>query len=106
MNRVNEHYQGGAGHRVLGIVDYKVPGIAGGSRKRAIENLTKALAIGPDNPFNHYYLAECLLELGRKDEARTHLDAVARVGTSADVDAPDLASIQAKGAALRAKYKL
>src|SRR5207247_1353398 len=56
--RINDHYSGGGAYRVLGVVDYKVPGLVGGSKKRAKEELDKALAMGPNDPFTHYYLAE------------------------------------------------
>ena len=105
VNRIDEKYQGGAGLRVLGIVDYKVPGFAGGSNKRARERLTRALTLGPDNPYNHYYMGEFLFETGKKEDAARHLDTLAHLGVSADVDAPDLASIQAKGALLRKKIR-
>ena len=103
INRIDERFQGGAGHRVLGIVDYKVPGIAGGSRKRALERLNKALTVDPTNAFNHYYMAEGLVEAGRREEARRYLDILENVGTNTDVDQADLSMIQAKGEALRKK---
>jgi len=56
--RINDHFSGGGAYRVLGVVDYKVPGLVGVSKKRAKEELDKALAMGPNDPFTHYYLAE------------------------------------------------
>jgi len=32
VNRINDRYDGGGGYRVLGVVDYQVPGFAGGLR--------------------------------------------------------------------------
>jgi hypothetical protein len=105
VNRIDERYQGGAGHRVLGIVDYKVPGFAGGSNKRARQSLTKALELEPDNPYNNFYMAEFLVETGHRNEAVAYLEKVAAADVSPDVDAPDLASIKEKAAALRKKIK-
>jgi tetratricopeptide (TPR) repeat protein len=105
INRIDERYQGGAGDRILGIVDYKVPGFAGGSRKEAIIYLEKSLAIDPTNAYNQYYMAECLFELGRKKEARAFLYTLAALGTNADVDAQDLASMKRKGEALAQRIK-
>jgi tetratricopeptide (TPR) repeat protein len=105
INRIDEHFQGGAGWRVLGIVDYKVPGFAGGSKKRALERLQKAMAMDPTNAFNVYYMAEGSAECGRRDDAARYLDALARLTPTADVDAADLASMQRKGEAFRAKLK-
>lgn len=102
VNRLNDRYQGGAGYRVLGIVDYKVPGFAGGSKKRAIEQLNKALTIDPSNAFNHYYAAEYFATAGGdKMKAVEHLDTLKDLETNDDVDAPDLKSIQTKGENLR-----
>ena len=103
VNRIDERYQGGGAVRVLGVIDYKVPGFAGGSKKRAIERLDRAVAIDPSNAYNQYYLAEGLSEVGRKKEALAHLDTLAGLGPNADVDGPDLASIRAKGEALKKK---
>lgn len=103
VNRIDEKYQGGGALRVLGVIDYKVPGFAGGSKKRAIERLEKCIAIDPSNAYNQYYMAEGLAEVGRKKEAIAHLDALATLGTNVDVDGPDLANIRAKGEALRRK---
>lgn len=105
INRIDERYQGGAADRVLGIIDYKVPGFAGGSKKRAIERLEKALTIDPTNAYNQYYMAEGLADVGRKDEARAHLITLAGLSTNPDVDGPDLASIQKKGIALLNKIR-
>lgn len=102
INRLNDQYQGGAGYRILGIVDYKVPGFAGGSKKRAVEELNKAMAIDPNNAFNRYYMAEFLgTAMGKKKEAIEHLDVLKSLSASTDVDLPDLKRIQAKGERLR-----
>ena len=71
--RLNDHYLGGGGYRVLGVVDYKVPGFAGGNPKRAEQELQKALAIDPQDPFTHYYLAEFYDLTGDKPRARAEL---------------------------------
>ena len=98
INRLDDHYQGGAGYRILGIVDYKVPGFAGGSKKRARELLNKALAIDPNNPFNRYYMAEFLATAaGDKKTAREHLLILKDLAVNEDVDAPDLDQIKKKG---------
>ena len=100
---IDPRYGGGAAARVLGIVDYKVPGFAGGSKKRAAELLAEALKIDPANAFNHYYMAEFLAQTGKKGGAAAELDAVRRSSTTKDVDGPDLAMIQGKARALEAK---
>ncbi len=104
--RIDDKFQGGGAYRVLGIVDYKVPPFAGGSKKRALENLKKALAIDPTNAFTHFYLAEYYAVVGKKDQAREHLKILETLPAAADVDAADLAMIQEKGRAFKKERKL
>ena len=79
---------------------------AGGNRKRALENLTKAMEIDPTNAFNHYYLAEFYETAGQDAEAAKKLDSLAALTPTADVDAPDLKFIQLKGEKLRKSLKV
>lgn len=102
--KLNDRFQGGAGYRVLGIVDYKVPGFAGGDKKRALQELSKALAIDSGNAFNQFYMAEYLATAaGNKSGAREHLDAIRLLTPTADVDAADLKLVSGKADALRAQ---
>ncbi len=102
INQLDEKFQGGAGYRVLGIVDYKVPGIAGGSKKRAREQLEKAVAMDPSNAFNQYYMAEFLGTAGGdKKKALEHLDILKGLTPTADVDAADLKMMKERGERLR-----
>jgi hypothetical protein len=102
--RLNDQYDGGGGYRVLGVVDYKVPGIAGGDKKRAGVELEKARAIDPDHASTLYYLADYWLTMGDRDKARAYLDALDN-SSSPNVDAVDTESFRRKGAALRPKLK-
>ncbi len=67
-------YQDGGAHRVLGRLYFKVPGIFGGSKRKSVEHLKKAIGFGPNNPMNHLYLAETYLKMGEKDLARKELE--------------------------------
>jgi len=69
-------YLGGAADRALGRWYYKVPRLFGGNPERAIEHLRRALTYDPDSTIGHYFLAEALLRLGRRDEARAALHRV------------------------------
>ena len=71
--RLDEKYMGAGGHRILGILDYKVPGIVGGDPKRAKEHLEKALTIQSDNPVTRFYYAEYFFETGSPEKAREQL---------------------------------
>jgi tetratricopeptide (TPR) repeat protein len=97
-------FMGGAAYRVLGVVDYKVPGIAGGSQKRALENLTKAATYDANNPFNQYYLADYFANRGEKDKAREHLSLLNSLSVAPDVQ-PDLLFMQEKGRRLAQTLK-
>jgi tetratricopeptide (TPR) repeat protein len=59
-------YEQGASHRVLGRLHAlapKVPFVTGWiDRGRAVAELERAVAVGPDEPLNRLYLAEALLE--------------------------------------------
>jgi predicted Zn-dependent protease len=52
-----------------------VPGLFGGDKKRSEAHLRKALAYNPQSVITHLFLAETLLELDRKAEARKELEA-------------------------------
>jgi cytochrome c-type biogenesis protein CcmH/NrfG len=76
---------------------YKLPGLFGGSNKKARENLDAAIAIDPANLSNHLYLGEFLLGTKKKEEARRALQAVLDLPAQADrVGEDKLAKEQAK----------
>ena len=93
--RLNDHYLGGGAYRVLGVVDYKVPAFIGGSKKRAKEELEKALAMDPNNPFTHYYLAEFYKIMGDNAKKATEREALHTLQVSADL-VPEQKMLQAK----------
>src|SRR5262249_42658401 len=64
--------QGSAG-RALGRWYFKVPGLFGGSNKRAEEHLRASLRYNPNSTASHFFLAEVLLDAGRKNDARAEL---------------------------------
>ncbi len=63
---LDERYEDAAGHRILGRLHTlapKVPFVTGWvDRGRAVSELRRAVALGPDNFDNHVFLAEALLE--------------------------------------------
>lgn len=101
--RLDDKYQGGAGYRVLGVIDYKVPPFAGGSKKRALENLNKAMSIDPGNAYNLYYMAEYYDVAGERYKALDHLALLEKCTPTTDVDEADLKSVQEKGRKLKKK---
>ena len=58
---------------VLGWVYFKVPGIAGGSKTKALELLGKAVKNGPEHLVDQLFYAKVLLNQDKKAEAIKHL---------------------------------
>jgi tetratricopeptide (TPR) repeat protein len=69
-------FQQGSADRALGRWYYKVPGLFGGSKKKSEEHLRKALTYNPKSTATHYFLAETLIAMDRKEEARAELQQV------------------------------
>ncbi len=44
-----------------------------GQHQRAVESFAELLEIDPSAPYGHYALGQSLKQVGRRDEARTHL---------------------------------
>ena len=77
LNKVIEldrAYEDGGADMVMGRVYFKLPGIAGGSKKKSREHLDKAFEYGPNDATLRFYMAETYLALKMKDEAREHLE--------------------------------
>jgi len=79
MNKVIEidrSYEDGGPDRVLGRVYFKLPGFAGGDKKKSLEHLLKSKEFGPNDPVTRIYLADTYLELKEVDKARAELEFV------------------------------
>ena len=79
MNKVIEldrGYEDGGPDRVLGRVYFKLPGFAGGSRKKSLEHLLKSKELGPNDALTRCYLADTLLSHKEVDKAREELEYV------------------------------
>jgi tetratricopeptide (TPR) repeat protein len=74
--RIDPAFQQGSADRALGRWYFKVPGLFGGSNKKAEEHLRRALTYNPNSTLTHYFLAETLLDEGKKDDARAELQKV------------------------------
>jgi hypothetical protein len=97
--RIDPAFQQGSADRALGRWYYKVPGLFGGSREKAVEHLRRSLTYNPHSIASHYFLAETLLDMNRRDEARAALQQV----LDAPVDpewAPEDEEFKAKARAL------
>jgi tetratricopeptide (TPR) repeat protein len=79
--KLDPAYQHGSADRALGRWYFKVPGLFGGSDRKSEMHLRKSLTYNPNSASSLFFLAETLLELGKKDEARATLRKL--------LDAPD-----------------
>lgn len=74
--RLDPGYEQGSADRALGRWYYKVPGLFGGSDKKSEEYLRKSLTYNPNSTSSLYFLAETLIALKRKPEAKQLLERV------------------------------
>jgi tetratricopeptide (TPR) repeat protein len=74
--RIDPAFQQGSADRALGRWYFKVPGLFGGSNKKSEEYLRRSLTYNPNSTISHFFLAETLLDEGKKDEARAELQKV------------------------------
>jgi tetratricopeptide (TPR) repeat protein len=82
MNKVidlDRSYEEGGPDRVLGRVFFKLPGFAGGDKKKSLEHLLKSKEYGPEDAVTRIYLAETYLALKEKDKAKEELDYVMKM---------------------------
>jgi len=74
--KIDPAYQDGSADRALGRWYYKVPGLFGGDKKKSEEHLRQSLTYDQNSTASRYFLAETLIDMGRKPEARTELQRV------------------------------
>lgn len=74
--KLDPGFQKGSADRALGRWYYKVPGLFGGSKQKSEEHLRKSLTYDPNSTASHYFLAETLIDEGRKADARIELQNV------------------------------
>ncbi|MGH9408675.1 MAG: TRAP transporter TatT component family protein [Vicinamibacterales bacterium] len=74
--KIDPAFQQGSADRALGRWYNEVPRLFGGSNKESEAHLRKALAYNPRSTATLYFLAETLVDEGKKDEARATLQQV------------------------------
>jgi cytochrome c-type biogenesis protein CcmH/NrfG len=74
--RLDPAFQQGSADRALGRWYFLVPGLFGGSNKQSEAHLRASLAHNPQSTLSWYFLAETLLDMGRRAEARQALQRV------------------------------
>jgi tetratricopeptide (TPR) repeat protein len=88
MRRVLEidpAYDRGGADRILGRVYHEVPGIAGGSEKKSLQHLLKAVEYGPRVGLNLLYLADTYISLDRIGDARKTLETILTMEPMSDL---------------------
>ena len=73
--KLDPAYLDGSADRAIGRWYYKVPGLFGGDDRKSEQHLRKALAYNPQSIITRLFLAETLIELDKKAEARKELEA-------------------------------
>jgi hypothetical protein len=74
--RLDPAFLQGSADRALGRWYFKVPRLFGGNKKTAEEHLRASLKYDPHSTASHFFLAELLLEDGRREEARAEAQLV------------------------------
>ncbi|MCX5893990.1 MAG: hypothetical protein NTW80_13690 [Deltaproteobacteria bacterium] len=82
---LDETYDDAGGHRVLGRIYFEAPAwpISVGDKKKSLHHLTTAVLLAPNYSTNHLFLAETMLDLGQKHQARAELQKVLKDGLHA-----------------------
>jgi hypothetical protein len=102
--RIDPAFQDGSADRALGRWYFKVPGLFGGSHKEAEAHLRASLKYNPNSTASHFFLAELLLDAGRKGEARAELQKVLDAPLNPDWT-PEDQEFKAKARALLSTVK-
>jgi tetratricopeptide (TPR) repeat protein len=102
--RIDPAFQDGSADRALGRWYFKVPGLFGGSKEKSVEHLRRSLAYNPHSTASHYFLAETLLEMNRRAEARAELQQVLDAPLDPDWT-PEDQEFKAKARALLASVR-
>lgn len=97
--RLNDHFMDGAAYRILGVVDYKVPGLFGGSIARARQELEKAAALGPSDPFVLYDYVDFYKHIGDGAKSKAALENLRALKVPPEL-IPELKLLQRKAQAL------
>jgi tetratricopeptide (TPR) repeat protein len=74
--RIDPGFLEGSADRAIGRWYHEVPRLFGGSNKESEAHLRKSLTYNPQSTITLYFLAETLLDEGRKDDARKALQQV------------------------------
>ena len=71
---LDSSFQKGSADRALGRWYFKVPRLFGGNRQKSLEHLRRALTYDPNDAASLSFLADTLLDMDRREEARQTLE--------------------------------
>jgi tetratricopeptide (TPR) repeat protein len=74
--RLDPAFLQGSADRALGRWYHKVPGLFGGSKRKAEEHLRRSLMYDPNSTASHFFLAELLFDMDRDADAVSELETV------------------------------
>jgi tetratricopeptide (TPR) repeat protein len=97
-------FQKGSADRALGRWYFKVPKLFGGNRQKSLEHLRRALAYDPNDAASLSFLADTLLDLDRREEARQTLEKLVTVPIDPEW-APESREFQRQAAATLARLR-
>ena len=89
VSRLDPAFLQGSADRALGRWYFKVPRLFGGNKKTAEGHLRASLMYNSHSTASHFFLAELMLDDGRRDEARAELQHVLDAPHDADWDPED-----------------
>jgi tetratricopeptide (TPR) repeat protein len=101
---IDETFEDGGPHRVLGRVYFKIPWFVGGSNSKSLKHLRRALELGPKDTLNYLYLAEVLIDEDEEKEAREILEKLVAIKPDPK-DLPEALKDIEKGRELLKKLK-
>lgn len=102
--KIDPAFMQGSADRALGRWYYKVPGLFGGSHKKAETHLRASLKYNDQSTISRFFLAELLLDDGRREEGRSELQKV--IDAPLDPEwTPEDQDYKAKARAILARLK-
>jgi tetratricopeptide (TPR) repeat protein len=101
--RIDPDYEQGAGLQTLARICYSAPFFKGGDKRRSIELLQANLRRFPGNSLTMLYLADSLLAVHRRDEARDQLQHILKLCPD-PLNGPELAENQVEARKRLAEY--
>jgi tetratricopeptide (TPR) repeat protein len=102
--RLDPPFLQGSADRALGRWYFKVPRLFGGNKKNAEEHLRASLKYDPHSTASHFFLAELLLDDGRRDQARAEAQLVLEAPPDSAWE-PENQEFKSQARALLAKTK-